>query len=519
MNWGLVMKRMSLHRQCRSAKKAALRTERLGILDPEYLAAGGSLLKKILSLCLSLVLVCSLCVCLPGKAVLFTPGFDLHSSAALLLNLDTDEVLYQKNADTQYMPGSLVQIMEAIVVLENCNNLSMLIKADSSLYESFSHSEYPDDVRYANIKNDDILTVEELLYALMLTSSCEAATILANQFGNGSIQSFVDMMNAKATELGCTQTTFTNVTGMYDIKQKTTANDMALITEYALSIGKFQTIACASWFAPSSPNLERHSDDEWVWTHSNLLTQESGTYYMESVEGIKTANLTEQGRNIITMASRDGNNFLVILLAAPFNNNEGKLQYYHMDDAKMLFEWVFGHFSFRSILNDSTELGQVTVVNGNGLDYVLVRPEKSFGTLWYDMADVSSVVQVIDLPESVSAPVEQGQVLGTVTLKFSGEDITTVNLISTSEVKLSTMKYYAAIVKHFPKTKWLTSAILLSLLLCAIYIALCVFSHIQYLQRRRQAHPVHLKPNSAAAKREARHSDAIARKTKTKKKK
>lgn len=474
-------------------------------------------MKKFLSICLSLALVCSFCISLPGRAVLFTPGFDLHSSAALVMNLDTDEVLYQKNADTQYMPGSLVQIMEAVIVLENCTNLGMRIMADSSLYEGLAQTDYPDDVRYANILNGDILTVEELLYALMLTSSCEAAMILANQFGNGSVSGFVDMMNEKAVELGCTQTTFTNVTGVYDIKQKTTANDMALITGYALSLGKFETIACASWFAPSSPNAERHSDEEWVWTHSNLMTQDSSTYYMENAQGIKTANLTEQGRSIITKASKDGNNFLVILLAAPFNDNEGKLQFYHMDDATALIEWVLGHFSFRSILNDSTELGQVTVVNGNGLDYVLVRPEKSFGTLWYDMADVASVVQDIDLPEQVSAPVEQGQVLGTVTLKFSGEDITTINLISTSEVKLSTVKYYAALVKHFPKTKWLTTAILLSLLLCAIYIALCVYSHIQYLQRRRLAHPVHLKPNSSAAKREANQASTAARKKKKKK--
>lgn len=467
-------------------------------------------MKRILSVCLSLAMVCCFFVNISAKAVQFTPNFDIHSSAGLLINLDTDEVLYQKNSDTQYMPGSLVQIMEAIVVLENCSNLSMRITADSSLYDRFKESEYPDDIRYADIYDHDILTVEELLYALMLTSSCEAAVLLANQFGNGSIPGFVKMMNDKAAELGCTQTTFMNVTGEYNTSQKTTANDMALIMKYALSFGKFDTIACSSYFRPTSPNPERHGE-EWVWTHSNLMTQNTSTYYMENVHGIKTANLTMQGRNIIAKASRDGNNFLVILLAAPFEDSEGVLQYYHMDDAKALFEWVFDHFTFRTLLTDTTELGQVTVKNSEGANYVLVKPAKAFGTLWYDQADENSIVQEIDLKENVSAPVAKGEKLGTVTLKFSGEEIAKVDLIATSSVELSRLKYYWALVEHFPKTPWLTRAILFSVLLCAIYLALCVYAHIQFLQRKRTAAPIYLKPNSSAAKKEARKADEADR--------
>ena len=470
-------------------------------------------MKRILSICLSLAMVCCFFVYnLPAKAVTFTPSFDIHSSAGLLINLDTNEVIYQKNSDTQYMPGSLVQIMEAIVVLEHCNNLSMRITADEALYDTFRDSEYADDLRYADIKNHDILTVEELLYALMLTSSCEAAVLLANQFGNGSISNFVQMMNDKAAELGCTQTTFTNVTGEYSTGQKTTANDLALIMKHALSLGRFETIACATYFRPTSPNPERH-DEEWIWTHSNLMTQETSTHYMENVRGIKTANLSRQGRNIITKASRDGNNFMVILLAAPFEDGEGNLQYYHMDDAKALFEWVFEHFSFRTLLSDNTELGQVTVNNSEGANYVLVKPEKAFGTLWYDQADETSIVQDIELRENVTAPVKKGEVLGTVTLKFSGEEIARVNLIATSGVELSKFKYYTALVKHFPKTPWLTRAIMFSIVFGLIYIALCVYSHIQYLQRKKTA-PIHLRPNSSAARKEARKADAEERKEK-----
>ena len=330
--------------------------------------------KRICSVLLSLLLVVSFCVSIPANAIAFTPNFDINSSAGLLINLDTQEVVYQKNSDTQYMPGSLVQIMEAIVVLENCKKLGTRITADSALWSKYTDSEYVDDVRFADIKNHDVFTVEELLYAMMLTSSVEASVLLANQFGNGSISAFVDMMNAKATELGCTQTNFTNVTGVYDISQKTTADDLAKITLYALNNSKFETIATTVNFKPFSLNTERHEDD-WSWTHSNLMMLSANECYYEGARGIKTANLSKQGRNIVTMASRDGNHFLVILLAAPFEDSEGKLKFYHIDDARSLFDWVFEHFTFKILLNDNAEIGQVAVKNGSNTDYVLVKQE------------------------------------------------------------------------------------------------------------------------------------------------
>jgi D-alanyl-D-alanine carboxypeptidase len=474
----------------------------IAVTEPDQ-NSGGFTMKKILSICLSLLLVCCLCTGLHSSAVSFTPNFEINSASGLLINLDTDEVLYQKNADTQYMPGTLVQIMAAAIVLENCSDLSMEITVDASLYASLAGTEYPDDLRYAEIRDGDVLTVEELLYAMMLTSSCEAATVLANQFGNGSIASFVEKMNTKAEELGCTQTTFTNVTGLYDTAQKTTAQDLAVITKYALSLGKFETIASTVSYTPTTPNIERHTG-EWSWTHSNVMMQSSSTYYMSGVKGIKTANLTMQGRSIVCEASRDGNSFLVILLAAPFEDADGELQYYHLEDAATLLDWVFTHFSYQTILSDSAELGQISVKNGDGVDYVLVKPEKAYMAFWYDAADMASIVQSVELYENVSAPVKEGQKLGTVTLKFSGEEIATINLVATSSVELSTYKYYLVLMQHFPKTQWLTNAILISLLLCAIYIALCIYAHMCFIQRSKPIQPVHLKPRASAVKKEAK---------------
>lgn len=459
-------------------------------------------MKKILSICMSFLILCCFCTDLRGQALNFTPNFEIHSEAALLMNLDTDTVLYQKNAEKQLMPGALAQIMTAIVVLENCPNISTNITADSALYTQFSTTEYPDDILYADIKNGDVLSVEELLYAMLLTSSCEASVLLANHFGDGSIANFVAKMNARAKELGCTQTNFTNPTGIYNAAQKTTANDMAIITKHALTLGRFESIACAESFSPYTPNLERHNPD-WTWNHTNTMMQTVNNYHISGIKGIKTANLTAQGRNIICKASKDGNSYLVILLAAPFNDAEGNLRYYHQSDAYNLLKWVYEHFTYQTILSDSTELGQIKVVNGDGSDYVLVRPKQTFMTLWYDMADTASIVQEVTLDENVSAPVEAGETLGKVILKFSGEVIASIDLVATSSVKLSPYKYYMGLIQHFPKTDWMLKAVLISLALCAIYIALCIYSHFMYKQRVKPVQPVHLKPRASEVKREA----------------
>ncbi|MBR1529756.1 MAG: D-alanyl-D-alanine carboxypeptidase [Oscillospiraceae bacterium] len=463
-------------------------------------------IKKFFSVFMSVLIVCCFCTSLTGQAISFTPNFEINSAACVLINTDTGDVLYEKNADALYMPGSLVQIMEAALVLEKCTDLKMQITCDSELVKRYQNTEHADDLRYADILEGDVLTVEELLYALMLTSSCEAAVMLANQFGNGSVASFVDMMNAKAQELGCTQTNFTNVTGIADSAQKTTARELAKITQYAMNVSKFMTFASAVSYAPETQNADRHKMDEWIWTHSNAMMQENSSYYLEGTKGIKTANLADQGRSIICQGTKDGNTFLVVLLAAPFTDSDGTLKFYHMTDANDLLKWAYTHFNYQTILSDSTELGQITVQNGDGVDYVLVRPEKSFMSLWYDGADINSIVQDIKLDDNVSAPIKQGEKLGTVTLKFSGQELAVIDLIATSSVELSQKKYYLALAKHFPHTEWMTRAIFLSVVLCAVYLVLCIYAHVLHTQKNKAPEPVHLKPKASAVKREAEKS-------------
>lgn len=441
-------------------------------------------MKKIISV-LSAILICiyisSYDYC---QAISFTPSFEVYSQSAYMINLDTKAVVYEKNADAEQMPASLVDIMTAIIVLENCTDTdSVTITANKMLYEEFDEYEYQDDLRYAEIWDGDTLTVTDYLYALMLTSSCEAANILAYHFGNQNISAFVDKMNKKAQEIGAVNTVFTNPHGLYDPKQVTTAKDMALITQYALTVPGFEDIATTEEYEVHPSSYVTAHEGDWSWSHSNIIMSAASDYYLYGVKGIKTGNLQLGGRNIITMGSSDGIKYLLVLLNAPFYNEEGNSTYYHLEDAYNLLEWVFDNFSYQVLLSDDEEIAEIKVENSDGSGYVLVKPKKELSTLWYSDIDTTSIQKNIKLAENVKAPVKKGEKLGEIELKLSDEQIAVIDLVASTDVERSFLKFNLSMTKNFFSSVWFLIAIIATIFLSLIYLGLCIWAYTDAKKR------------------------------------
>ncbi|MCQ2417369.1 MAG: serine hydrolase [Oscillospiraceae bacterium] len=426
---------------------------------------------------------------LPGlkaKALLFTPNNTVQSESAILMNMDIGEIVYEKSADLKKMPGSLAQIMTAVLVLENCDNISgEKITAKEDMFTVFEESEYREDLRYADIEAGDTLTVEELLYAMMLTSSCEAAYMLTDHFGKGSQDAFADMMNEKAEALGMTNTRFTNGTALYSARQLSTARDMMTLLSYAMTVPQFEVIACSSAFETQSKSSEE-GGDVWEWQHSNLMVDESSDYYCNGVRGIKTSTSQEGGRSIACKGSRDGNNYLLICMGAPNQDMEGNNRFYHLEDAKNVFEWAFAHLTFQELISTNTQLDEVRVNNADGNDYVLLKPEKSFSCIWCDTTDLSSVQQITEWPDEVDAPVMAGDKIGKVTLKLSGETLAEIDVVAASNVERSAWRYNLSEIPGFFRSKYLKSSWVLAIVLSVVYIAACVFFAFRYHEERKK---------------------------------
>ena len=469
------------------------------------------MMKKLIASIISAGLAVAAAIPSAAQALSFPLKTTIQSESAMLINLDAGAVIHEKNADTKQMPGPLVNIMTAVVCLENCQNLDQEITIDESVYESLYVTDYPDDLRFAEIEDGDILKMTDLLYAMMLTSSIEASQTIAYQVGGQSVGAFVEMMNKKAEELGLENTHFTNPTGLYDPDQYTTARDMATLTQYAIKVPMFETIATTFTYKPSVPNPHSHPDtDEWVWRHSNtMMDEESEQYYYAGTRGIKTANLELGGRNIVTIASRDGNNYLAVLLKSPLSDPDGNIVYSHLDDAINMFNWAFSHFSYQVILADTAEVGELPVKLADGNDYVLAKPKEELTVLWYDEIDISTINKdnVVWYSDQLTAPVKKGDLLGKVTLSYSGEELGTVDLIAVSDVERSFSKYNMYAASKFPKSDWFKKALVVSIVLCAIYILFCIYSYIVFKSKSKPLKPIYAVPKVDKPKKKKKNSD------------
>ncbi len=446
--------------------------------------------KRLFSVLLTVVCtVAVLFVHMPApeaKALLFTPNSTVQSEAAILMNLDVGEVVYEKNADRKEFPASLSQIMTAVVVLENCPDLaSVRITAKDEMFKALNDEEHQADLRRAGIEAGDTLTAEDLMYAMMLTSSCEADYMLSEHFG-GSIDGFVSMMNLKAEELGMENTRFTTAGQLYSPRQMTTARDLMKLLAYAMTLPRFETIACADTYTASGAAAAGKAET-WTWTHSNLMVDTGSEYYCNGVRGIKTGNSEDGGRCIACKASRNGSNYLLICLKAPLKDLEGNNKFYHLEDAANILDWAFLHLSFQEILTETSTLGSITIENAKGkTNVVTLRPVKGYSCIWCDSISVESITKVADWPKTMEAPVYVGSKLGTITLKYSGETLAVVDVVAYNTVERSFWEYNLDNIPGFFTSKYLKSAFVLAIVFSVLYIAACIFFAFRYHEDRKR---------------------------------
>ena len=382
-----------------------------------------------------------------GAAVSFTPDFDVYSEAALMINLDTGDVMYSKNADKQMTPASLTKIMTAVLVLEQFkDDISALSTTYvSGGYECFDEL-YMTGASTADIQRGEKVSYKDLLYALILRSACEAANIIAVNIG-GSLSGFAEMMNLKAAQLGMNNTHFTNAHGLFFENHYSTASDLAILTEYAMSLPLFTDIAFAETYEMEATDYH----EARTISHTNVMMSKGngGEYYYEYVRGIKTGTLDEAGRCLISTAYRDGYSYMIVSLNAPQKDENGNNVMYNMIDHKNLYEWAFSTFEYTNIISGTEEIAEVPVEYGDGVDYVIVKPAEEYARIWSGRVPIDSVYRNIELKQNVIAPVKKGDVLGTMELQYGGETLAVMDLVATTDVGRSNQKEMLAVAQSF----------------------------------------------------------------------
>ena len=366
--------------------------------------------------CLILTIISAVCLGkVDDKAADYWPDApETLSPGVILMEESTGTILYEKNSDEAHYPASITKIMTTLLALENGNLSDMVTFSDDAI----------NNTEGSGIARDygEQMTLEQCLYGVMLESANECAYAVAEHVG-GTVENFVDMMNAKAKELGCTNTHFANPHGLQDENHYTTAHDMALIAQAAYQNETFRIIIGTKMY--TIPPTNKHAEETVLRNHHDMLCtyhNANRKYLYPYCVGGKTGYTATANSTLVTYAEKDGMTLICVVM-----NTQSPNQFI---DTVNLFDYAFDNFQVLNVAeNDTDYSAETTVDNGNlnniapfvelDKDAVIVLPKTA------EFSDTSSSVEYND-----SDP----EIAGSITYTYAGRNVGKADIKTTGVV-------------------------------------------------------------------------------------
>ncbi|MEG0899924.1 MAG: D-alanyl-D-alanine carboxypeptidase family protein [Oscillospiraceae bacterium] len=410
----------------------------------------------------------------------YTPPFELDAKGVFLINMDTNEVIYEKNSSEKMYPASTTKIMTAILALELVPDLEhtevtmkSYIQNEMYIKNMESMKLYGGGISLGGFLQGETITMDKLLYAALLPSANEAAMMIADYVGDGSVDYFVELMNKKAQELGAVNTHFTNPHGLHDPDHYTTPYDMYLIAKYAMQNPTFVKIVNTTSYDGGPTNIH----DTLQWNGTNSMIKKSSQYYSPYVSGIKTGTTEEAGGCFISSASKDGYNYMMVMMGCPTELvNEQNVRFY---ETKKLYDWVFTTFKVKTIMEKGEILAEtgLRLAKDSKKDHIKLMSGDRITALVPDEIDVTSVITTFEVPKMVNSPVKKGDLIGSASFILAGETIGSVPLVAAENVEASTIKIYLDKVFGLTETFWFKFAVIFSVTIVISYSILLVLQN------------------------------------------
>lgn len=392
------------------------------------------------------------------------PDPDIQAKAALLVDWDTETVLYAKNEHAELYPASLTKIMTALLTLEAVDQgklaLDQELTATASALDGLAA-----DGSTAGIKVGETMTVENYLKCMLIVSANEACDVLAEGV-SGSVSAFVDAMNARAAELGCKNTHFVNPNGLHDSQHYTSAWDLYLITREALKYPEFMAVCDMGVAEIPATNL---SESRRLRTTNYLLSNwRAAGYLYPDAHGIKTGSTSEAGHCLVSSATRGSRSLISVVLGADRVVGEnGVADVKSFSETSRLFEWGFANFSTQTVLTELDMLADVPVALSK-IDSVAVHPDREVTLVLPNDVGPEDLERKLTLEENVQAPVSAGQELGSVELSRNGTVYVTVPLVALNDVEASKLlTFWFNVREFFGRTSVRVTLIVIGLLILA----------------------------------------------------
>lgn len=331
---------------------------------------------------------------------------DIKAKSAILMEVNTGKILYEQNADEKLPPASITKIMSLLLVMESIANGKI------SVEDVISASDHACSMGGSQIwlEPGETMTVDDLLKAAVIASANDATVALGEAIA-GSEEGFVAMMNARAKELGMTNTNFVNATGLDAEGHISSAHDVAIMSAELIKhdlIKKYSTV----W-------MDTLRDGKSELVNTNKLVR-----FYEGTTGLKTGTTSGAGYCLSATAERHGLELVAVIMS-------GDTSQERFNGAKKLLDYGFANYEYAKI-EPELNINELAVKNGEQ-KAVKIKPEQSFGAL-LKKSESASVTQQVNLSQDITAPLKEGDVVGTVDFYLDGQQIGSVNINCTENV-------------------------------------------------------------------------------------
>lgn len=374
--------------------------------------------KKILSVLIILIFSINISVsyCISKEP-------EISAESAILIDSNTEKILYSKNETKRMYPASTTKILTAILAIEN-SNLSDIVTVP---YEALSS--IPSGYSVAPLQEGENFTIEELLKVMLIYSANDAANVLAFHI-SGSIEDFAILMNNKVAELGLKDTNFTNPSGMHNENHYTTAYDLSIIMKYCMKNTTFRKLSLVkNCIIPATDKYEERT----FQTTNELLDVSSYYYYKYAIAG-KTG-FTSQAQNcLVSVSNKDGLELICVVLSVGINEDNLSAKFI---DTKTVFDYGYTNYTISKLCERNSIETQIVIINATketkNLDLLIV--DDIYALVSQDDLD-NGLTPQIKLDKKLLAPISQGERIGKIIYNIDGIEYSS-DLVASHSVEVS----------------------------------------------------------------------------------
>ena len=442
------------------------------------------------------VMVLTICTVLsPFSVSAYTPDkqtqASITSKAAIVVYLDSgasaekgttgrDIIIYEQDKDRQLSPAAMMRVAVGLYARKLIEEKKIDMNTATGMYTEALQDKYVwgTGLSLANMNIGEKWTIKDLMSLSMIQTAADACVTLTATLA-GSVDSFLLGMNEYVKSIGCKNTTFSNVTGLDDIKQKTTPYDMYIIMRYALDDPILSKMlgALETTIKPVSGGEVRS------WENTNYMLRASSDYYYDPLQLGKTGVSEDSGKALASMASLDGYRYITVVMGCPEEDKDGDAGT-HYETTRALLNWVFNKFEYVNMVAESQPMTRQEIRLAWSMDSITLVAENPLSCLVPQGLDTKTVRTEITLnQEDLKAPIKKGEVLGKATLFIrENEKIGEVNLVAEESVKRSTLLFVLDLCRRVITSPWLWVTIVLLVVLIGAYIVLS----IRYNRKRKR---------------------------------